>query len=209
MIINVDLLRNSRMNEHPFRWIQLRDFIPLKTAKELEESFPIHSLRESVGREGHYHLHDMTLVDQDEILPETLELPAIWRGLAQDLASPEYKKIIQELTCTNLDSCQLKVRLCEYQSGNWMLPHTDQPDRVVTQIIYLSEGWQSEWGGSLDILSSMNEEDIVQRLYPLFRSSALFVRSDESYHAVAPVSELASVTRKTILIQFIAQSVKR
>lgn len=206
MIVNVDLIHSSCMNENPFRWIHLRDFLSSKNAHELGRTFPVNRLRESVGREGHYHLYDMTLVDQDEILPDTFELSPIWRDLVQELVSLEYKKAIQELTCTNLDSCELKVRLCEYQTGNWMLPHTDKADRVVTQIIYLSEGWKPEWGGSLDILNSMDGEDIVYRVYPIFSSTVLFVRSDVSYHAVAPVSKLAPVTRKTILIQYIAKS---
>ena len=191
------------MCEHPFRWVQVRNFLRDQDVRRLAREYPTEHFSASVSREGHYRLWDRSVIDHGDFVGPLSDLTPIWRELLDTLVSEEYRQAIVNLTGADLDSCLLKVRLCRYGPGNWMLPHTDKPSRVVTQIIYLTEHWDPSWGGSLQILNSPAPEDKVTELAPEFNSTAMFVRSDTSWHAVTAVSPSATDTRRTVLVQFV------
>ena len=203
-MLDVSSLQSVQPHDQPFCWAHIKPFLPEATAVQLAREFPDAHFQESVGRSGHYHLWDRTIVEQGEIQAIN-DMSDLWRAMTQTLLSPEYRATLERLMQVDLSDCLLKVRLCKYGVGNWMLPHTDRPDRVLTHIIYLTEHWDTAWGGSLQILASPEADDIVEEIHPLFNTAVMFVRSDHSYHAVAAVNEQARDTRRTILAQFVRQ----
>ncbi len=203
MIFVKDLFRKAVVHEHPFRWIYILDYLPEIFIKELISQFPKKLLEDIEGRQGHYKLAEFTAVDQGKPLPVVTSLSTTWRGMIELLMSSEYRAAIEDLTAVDLTGCLLKIRPSQYGPGNWMQPHTDKEDRVVTQIIYLTKTWHPEWGGALRILNSMDEKDLVTEVFPMFNTSVIFVRSERSFHAVMPVHESCPETRRTILVQFI------
>ena len=49
---------------------------------------------------------------------------------------------------------RIDASLCRYPPGCSLLPHTDRPIRVATQVAYFNQEWRREWGGMLRILRS-------------------------------------------------------
>lgn len=191
----------------PFSWAQVSDLLDAAYAEELADHFPSSVLRESRSPQGHYLLRDRTLIEAGEQTATAAALHGVWRQLLDWLLTPEYRTFVSEATGADLAGCRLKVRLCEYGPGTFMTAHTDRPDRVATQILYLSRSWDRSWGGGLDIMTSPDDADpaaVAASVWPRFNTSVLFARSDHSYHAVRPVSPDAPELRRTLLVQFVA-----
>lgn len=203
-MINYAVFNRERLRTEPFKWVALSEMLDQSSAVALHEQFPHGSLRESRSESAHYLLADRTVIDEGRCVPGDA-LPAVWASLVDELLAPTYRNAVEDVLSVDLTGTKLKVRLCRYDAGCWMLPHTDRPDRVVTQITYLNPDWQPEWGGSLRILNSLDEADVAAELYPLFNTSVAFVRSDDSFHSVAPVTEAARTSRLSILQQFVRQ----
>ncbi|MEV4443752.1 2OG-Fe(II) oxygenase [Streptomyces sp. NPDC049577] len=194
----------------PFSWARVSGLLDPGYAGLLADEFPSAALRESRSPQGHYLLRDGTVIEAGERTPAAAALPGSWQRLLDWLLGPAYRSFVSEATGAALDGCRLKVRLCEYGPGTFMTAHTDRPDRVATQILYLTRSWDAGWGGGLDIMTSPDDDDpaaVAASVRPRFNTSVLFARSDRSYHAVRPVSEAAGAPRRTVLAQFVADAV--
>lgn len=201
-MIYTQTISSGLLHKEPFSWCRIPQFFSEESARYLSSSFPDQYFRDSVSAAGHYQLSDRSVIDEGKMENISDFTPA-WKELMEDLLSRDYSQAISTLFGIDLSGTQLKVRLCKYKADCWMLPHTDRVDRVITQIIYLTEGWDEQWGGNLLLLRSDDETDVAGIIPPAFNSSILFMRSDQSWHSVQGVDKSASGTRNTILIQFI------
>jgi Rps23 Pro-64 3,4-dihydroxylase Tpa1-like proline 4-hydroxylase len=105
-------------------------------------------------------------------------------ALAEVLSSPDYRRAVAALTGTPLDGADLTLDVWEYRSGDWLAPHVDKPEKLVTHIFYFTERWAIGDGGRLLILSSSDASDVARALAPRIGCSTLLVRSETSWHAV-------------------------
>ncbi|MGW4057585.1 2OG-Fe(II) oxygenase family protein [Amycolatopsis sp. NPDC004747] len=191
----------------PFAWAAVSGLLDTAYAEELADRFPSGLLRESRSPQGHYLLRDCTVIEAGERTAVAAALPEPWHRLLDWLLTPDYREFVRSATGAELTGCRLKVRLCEYGAGTFMTAHTDRPDRVATQILYLSRSWRPDWGGGLDILTAPEDDDpaaVAASIRPDFNTSVLFARSDRSFHAVRRISPRAPVPRRTVLAQFVA-----
>jgi SM-20-related protein len=202
-MLNLAAFHAASPRNDPFRYAHFALPLLPDAAETLEADFPHASLRESRSEAAHYLLADRTIIDRGEIVEDDTPLPDSWAGLACQLVDGAYKRAVERLLDVRLDDTALKARICRYDAGCWMLPHTDRVDRVVTQIIYLNREWDPHWGGGLRILRSLSEDDLVAEIVPAFNTSVAFVRSDTSYHSVAAVSTAARHARMSLLLQYV------
>lgn len=186
----------------PFAYLLLDAPFDRDRARDLARHFPQQGFRESIGRDGHYALWDRSLVDEQHGLVALDDLSSPWRSLVAQFTAQDYRDTVARLTGVALANARLKLRLCKYPPGGWMQPHTDRPDRLVTQTFYLTEDWDDAWGGELVVLRSSAVDDVACTVRPRFNSSFLFARSDRSFHAVRPVASAARI-RLSILAQFV------
>ena len=201
-LIDYDVLQHSApVHREPFTWVLIDDLFSASAIDFLVEEYPTEGFTPSISDNGHYRLDDQTVVEYGTCV-NLDHLSPLWREVIADVMDPAYRRTIAQLTEVDLSETTMKVRLCKYPPGGWMLPHTDQPRRVVTQIIYLNPEWEASWGGHLQILGSERADDVVESVSPKRNRSVLFVRSDTSYHAVTPVDEACGKTRRTLLVQF-------
>jgi len=203
-MFNYDSFSESLLRTNPFKWAHLRDVLPSAVALELAREFPSDSLSLSESAHSHYMLWDRTVIDAGSLICEGPPLPRVWDELLREILSDTYRDAVESLTGTSVRGCALKVRLCRYAAGCWMLPHTDKQDRVVTQVLYLTPGWDGGWGGRLQILNSDEASDVACEVAPEFNTSVVFVRADNSFHAVAPVGDGIDRDRLSLLIQYIS-----
>jgi hypothetical protein len=82
-------------------------------------------------------------------------------------------------------------------------PHTDQPSKILTHLLFLNEQWLSNWGGCLQILNSQEPDSIYQEILPLSNYSVVFIRADNSWHMVNPVTKEAPKYRLAAQVAFL------
>jgi len=202
MFTNLENNSNFKLNTQPYTWATIDTFFEEKTAQRLESEWPTLHFSHSASQKSHYNLWDRSIVERGQL--ETIEdMTETWKKLFYDFLSPAYKNTMEKMIGIDLSNTELKIRLCKYEGECWMSPHTDQKSRVVTQIIYLTEGWEKEWGGNLLILNSVEPYSVARQVPPMFNTSVLFRRSDNSFHEVQNVNNLAKYPRKSILVQFV------
>jgi Rps23 Pro-64 3,4-dihydroxylase Tpa1-like proline 4-hydroxylase len=126
-----------------------------------------------------------------------------WPELVDQVISPTYRRVLGDLLTIDLVGTSIEARLCRYSHGCWMAPHTDNLDKVATQIIYFNPEWRYDWGGCLRLLRSNRSGDVASEILPLLGTSVILVRSDQSWHEVAPVSGGIRATRLSLLVHFL------
>ncbi|MFC7304489.1 2OG-Fe(II) oxygenase [Streptomyces monticola] len=199
----LDGLANTRLRSAPWRYAWLDRAVAPAFAAGLAAAFPsdrLDRLDRSERRTGDktYRLgtHGIDLGDR-------AQWPGgPWPQLLATLACPAYTTAVARLTGVDLSGARLAVSLWEYGSGDWLAPHVDKADKLVTQILYLSAGWTEEHGGRLLVLDGPDTARTVAAHAPLPGSSAVLVRSRTSWHAVeSPAS--AAPPRRSLTATFL------
>ncbi|MEV6423572.1 2OG-Fe(II) oxygenase [Streptomyces sp. NPDC051662] len=210
-VLDLPALRRAELAERPYHWAELSGTLlgpPGRTARQLEEEFPARGFRltERTGGDSEktYRTRNLPLITRGRPVAESLAfLSPLWRRLVDELASPGYRAAVAEATGCPLGRCVIEARAVRYGPGYWIAPHTDRPDKVVTQLWYFNSEWPARWQGSLRILGSPAADDIRAEIAPRPGSSVLLVRSADSWHSVTPVSAAASQDRRTLLVHFV------
>lgn len=191
----------GRLHRQPFEFWELDETFPPSLAVELARSFPSERFKPNLGREGRYKLAERAIIDGGaECEVDDLQPP--WRALTRSFLSESYRRFIEERTGANLAGTSLKVRLYSYVGGDWMGPHTDPADRASTHLIYLSEHWKPDWGGTLQFLSTSDSQNVARELVPRLNVSVIFRRSESSFHAVTAVKAGVEEVRQVVIAQF-------
>ena len=197
-------------HDYPFRWIETPGIFDPAIAAELSRTFPDEALtlHERVEKfaEKQYRMRSLVVADVHDAAcgQPGFVVSKTWTAVQSWLLSPGYRASVELLTNLDLSRTKVQVRLCSYDSSHWMGPHTDRPETRATHVIYLSREWDSIYGGALQLHCSPAADDVARRVYPLWNTGVLLVRSDESWHSVEPVRECTDM-RRSILIHFVAQ----
>jgi Rps23 Pro-64 3,4-dihydroxylase Tpa1-like proline 4-hydroxylase len=179
----LDTLRTTTLRPDPWPHCYLENALPGTIAAEIESSFDRIGLAPvaATNREKTYRMHTRRVdLTSDVRLPS----PA-WRQLVEALRDQRYRAALGELTGVALADTKLTIDLWEYRAGDWLAPHVDKPEKVVTQLFYFSKDWRPDVGGHLLVLDSADApERPRRRLRPVTGASAVLVRSASSWHAV-------------------------
>lgn len=188
----VDRLRAARMTSRPWAHTYVADTLPADDVERLSRSFVDFPLVdcEETEREKTYRF---ATVDLDARLAR--EVDGGWAALVGALTGPDYRAVMSELTGVPLADSTLSLALWEYRGGDWLAPHVDKPDKLVTQIFYFTEDWVEDHRGRLLILDAPDTAAVSHALPPRSGGSAILVRSESSWHAVEPLSASATPRR--------------
>jgi SM-20-related protein len=187
------------VSDEPFPWVLAADFLDDRVASRLAESFPRTSFRFAGGGAPGYRFRYRTLISRSNVVAD--DLPLVWCELAEAFTSAEYRRVLGGLVGCATDDLRVDAALCVYERGCWLSPHTDREMRVVTQVVYLNREWDSAWGGSLRLLRSDRMDDVAAEVVPAFNSSVVFRRTEDSWHAVAPLASGVDQSRRSLLLQ--------
>lgn len=134
----------------------------------------------------------------------TLDSPipgGLWREGLKAFGSGAYREALGSLTGVRLCDADVTFDLWEYVGGDWLSPHLDKPEKLVTQVIYLTPGWREGAGGRLLIQERDEPASAVCRIPPRFGNATILVRSDSSWHAVESVGP-GSPPRRSLTVTF-------
>mgnify|MGYP001070569340 CR=1 FL=1 len=163
-------LRDANWRTDPWHYAHIPAVLPAQVAERVAAEFPAALLARCSRPNGEKsYSFGTAAIDADTRWAEdATALPE----LIEALAGNEYRKSLGELTDTDLTDAQLTIGLWEYAAGHWLAPHVDKEEKVVTQIFYVTEGWQENDGGRLLILGSSDQKDIRAAHAPALGSSA-------------------------------------
>lgn len=176
----LDQVAGTELSRHPWPHAYLPNALPADLALRLSRSFDDMDMEffEQTDKAKSYRLRTTGLSGDQE--PHNRD----WSALRDVLSSTDYRDRVSELTGIPLADSAFTLDLWEYRSGDWLAPHLDKPEKVVTQIFYLTEGWQPEHDGRLLVLTADDQASVDRALPPRLGSSAILVRSQKSWHAV-------------------------
>jgi Rps23 Pro-64 3,4-dihydroxylase Tpa1-like proline 4-hydroxylase len=189
--------RSARLTTVPWSFSYLDEALPRDLATRLSRLFGELDLVACERQEGHKSYRFLTTTfDGASRVSDTQCM-----SLLDFLRGDEYRELMSGLTGLVLDGCRCTLSFWEYQGGDWLAPHVDKPDKLVTQIFYLTESWNDGEGGRLLILTDSDWRSVMHALPPRLGSSSVIVRSEESWHAVERVPPGAA-PRKSLTVTF-------
>jgi SM-20-related protein len=191
-------VRSATMTATPWAHAYLPETWPAGVALNLSRSFGGFELTrcERTEREKSYRFGTAEL-GTPGAKPPTQE----WSAVIEVLCGREYRDAVSELTGVPLAGSRFTLNVWEYGAGDWLAPHVDKPDKIVTQIFYLTEDWQDGDAGRLLVLENADVSSAVHALPPRLGASAILVRSETSWHAVEPPAA-SGVKRRSITATF-------
>lgn len=204
-MINLDHIRNHRLETDPFRWAAISDLFAPGDAAALAATYPCDHFKlvSGYGGEKDYEYEARPLIAMGAAgasFPDRLS--DAWRTLANDLLSPEYRAAMSALTGHDLARTLLEVNVFHYGPGCSLGAHTDLPEKLVTHVLYFNRSWNRADGGCLSILRSNNPADRAAEILPVVGNSCVLVRSDASWHAVSRVVNHAASSRRSMTVTF-------
>ncbi len=207
MIINCQAIPSSLIQREPFLWGLASDIFVQSAQIDLTDAYPRHGFTRCArtsGPQKHYSFELLNLVVKDQVLDETKQyIDDKWLNMATSLLSVSYKQSVSQKLGINLDSTTTSIGFYKFGQNDFVSPHVDNENKVLTQIFYFNRFWDKSWGGDLKILGSKKPDDVIFSLAPLSNFSTLIARSEHAWHMVSPVTAHASSPRLSLQLEFI------
>jgi len=190
---------DSVVSSEPFTWAVIRGFFAADTAETLLRTFPRSGFDLAGNGTPSFRFYYRPLVRKGDVHDSVRTLHESWQELAHAMISKAYASRLCELVSVPpAGRWAIDAGLCVYSANCSLKPHTDRPIRVLTQVTYLQDRWDPAWGGTLRILHSDRADDVAAEIIPEHNQSVVFVRSDSSWHAVTPVTQVRRRRRSLI-----------
>jgi SM-20-related protein len=166
-LLNLDKLRNTRVETDPFNYLIVPGFIGADTVRHLNATYP------NIEKGGSYPV---------ESLDQTMGIKAV----IDELDGEAFEKIIEDKFDVALNGRPKMYSLRGYTRAKDGSIHTDSKDKIITVLLYLNDNWQQP-GGRLRILRSGTDVDNFAAEVPPDNGTLLiFKRADNSWHGHHP-----------------------
>ena len=198
-------ISSAQLHTDPYRWAEIGELFRPGDAHKLAETYPMDHFKKLAGKGGEkdYDYDARSLLRMGAATASFAgSLSPAWRNLASDLASPGYRNAMSLLIGLDLSEAPLEVNVFHFGPGSSLGPHPDLSDKLVTHVLYFNSAWQPTEGGCLQILRSARADDVAREIVPLVGNSAVIVRADNSWHAVAPVIGTSHESRRSVTVTF-------
>lgn len=198
-------IKSGLLQSNPFSWALLENLYSTEDAETLASSYPHDHYKTVTGYDGEkdYFYEARALIAMGAVaISHPDDLSEAWKALANDLLSKTYRESMSQLTGYDLMTASLEVNIFHYGPGASLGPHLDLKTKIVTHVLYFNKTWDMNDGGYLTILNSKNPEDIFKAVSPIVGNSAVIVRSEKSWHAVAKVASDCQWSRRSLTATF-------
>ncbi len=205
-MICLHALRYALVKKDQQRWALLSNLISPQYHHDLYCAYPtdgfVRCIRDR-GPKKHYSFHLQNLILENKYSPTMYSVHKIWVELVQQLMSDAYNNALSRCLDISLQSTYINISFYRFDKGDWVAPHIDNEDKIVTQIFYFNPIWSNIWGGCFKLLASHRMEDEQFSVPPLVNFSVAIARSLEAWHCVNPVAEIAKTSRLSLQLEFI------
>jgi Rps23 Pro-64 3,4-dihydroxylase Tpa1-like proline 4-hydroxylase len=115
-----------------------------------------------------------------------------FEGVIRALAGRPFIRLLERCSGLRLGECELRVHALG--AGDMLRAHTDRwARRRLTFLLYLTEGWRSEYGGTFTLIGPGGLSTPVP---PTFNSLVLFDLACDTRHFVTPITRAAGPRRR-------------
>jgi GT2 family glycosyltransferase len=202
-VLDVDALRAADLEVVPFGWAFVPQALDCPAAQTLLRTFPVDGFWLIDGEDGEksytYAARPLVTLGADRPV-DAPDLDPLWSQLALDLVSDAYRDALGDLIGEALDDALMEASIWRWDQGHQLGPHRDMTEKIATQVIYFSDEWRPEWGGTLRLLNSADPADVFCDVLPGNGSSSILVRSDHSWHAVTRITGAAPAPRRSVIV---------
>jgi SM-20-related protein len=166
-IISLDSLRGAPLNDDPFPFVVIENFLRSEYAANVARDFP------AIKSRGSFPLTEVSG-------------GTTFQRLVAELNSAELKAAIAEKFEVNLDDRSTMITVRGQASSRDGRIHTDTKSKFLTMLLYLNPVWDAE-GGWLRILKNGKSlDDYVAEIPPTFGTCLLFKVTDNCWHGHKP-----------------------
>ena len=224
-MLNFQSIRTTAMQKAPYNWALIKNLLSTEASLELAVSFPYEEFRLSEGEGYGYSWGKMLATSEDislmlkssdnrwrqrmaqgRLTYDLGHLSNVWQQLIEGLWTDSYRAAIAEMSGLELNNCVMDIGFRRYKLGQLHHPHTDEPNKVLTHLLFFNQQWSEDWGGCLRILKDSQPESAFQDILPLSDSSVVIVRSNNSWHMVTPLTCPVSECRLALRVAFFRNS---
>ena len=179
-IIRLAALRDTPLNDDPFPFVVLENFLRPEFATEVARDFP------AINSRGSFPLSEVSG-------------GATFQRLVAELNSAELKAAIAAKFDVNLDDRSTMITVRGQASARDGRIHTDTKSKFLTMLLYLNPVWEAE-GGWLRILKNgKNLDDYVVEIPPTFGTCLLFKVTENCWHGHKPFKG----TRRVLQLNYV------
>lgn len=220
-MINFQSILTTAIQKVPYNWALIENMLSPEACLELSASFPQEEFWLSQG-EGYKYFWGKMLARESDIpimlkssddrwrqrvaegrmTSELGHLSQIWQQLIKEIWTDAYRTAMSKISGLDLKDCLMDVGFRRYATGHGHYPHTDEPQKVLTHLLFFNRQWSKDWGGYLRILNNAHPESTFQDILPLSHSSVVIMRSDRSWHTVTPVTCPVTECRLAVRVAF-------
>jgi hypothetical protein len=202
---DIERLAHEYRGASPYPHIVLDDFLEGDMAKKAAGEFP----PLDPGTWNNYlHVNERKFSNID---------PATWgptlQAIMEQLNSPRFVRIVEQLMGVEhlfADPSLEGGGLHQSSTGGFLNmhadftvhPHNRKWRRRANLILYLNEGWQSEWGGDLELWSA-DMKECVKRVSPIGNRLLIFTTDPTSFHGHPdPMTCPDGVARRSLALYY-------
>lgn len=210
-MIELSSITSALIRNEDVIWALTSNLIKSSVQEDLIKAYPQHGFSKAIrdkGTKKHYSFNLLDLVLNNNIVDDPdKNVDEIWYKFANILLTDEYIELISKKMNINLKDASINIGFYKFNPGDWVEPHIDNPNKLVTQIFYFNEFWDYKWGGYLKLLNSKNAFDEYFSVPPLINYTAILTRSNSAWHMVTPVNDVAKTSRLSMQLEFIDPTV--
>lgn len=179
-ILRLDALRAAPLQESPFPFVIIENFLRADCADELSKDFP------EIKSRGSFPLSQ-------------LECGESFARLTAELCGPDLRTAIEEKFAVDLSGRRTLLTVRGMTGKRDGRIHADTRSKFVTLLLYLNNGWQSK-SGRLRILNNPHDlEDYVVEIPPTFGTCLIFKVTDNCWHGHKPFAG----ERRTLQLNYV------
>ncbi|MEH2298160.1 MAG: 2OG-Fe(II) oxygenase [Nostoc sp.] len=220
-MLNFQSILTTAMQKAQLYGALIKNLLSTEASLELAVSFPYEEFRLSEGEGYGYSWGKMLATSEDislmlkssdnrwrqrmeqgRLTYDLGHLSNVWQQLIEGLWTDSYRAAIAEMSGLELNNCVMDIGFRQYKLGQLHHPHTDEPNKVLTHLLFFNQQWSEDWGGCLRILKDSQPESAFQDILPLSDSSVVIVRSNNSWHMVTPLTCPVSECRLALRVAF-------
>ena len=197
----------------PFRHIAIDSFLDEDFARSLLESFPASDETLAINENGE--------VGGKVVHENIASLAPVWQELDKLVACKEFREMISGITGIaglQFDPHYFGGGAHENLHGQSLNPHVDfnfhpktRQHRRLNLILYLSPGWDPDWGGSIQLhrVPYQKSENEIVTITPVFNRCVIFETSECSWHGFKRIDlpeNKRHLSRKSFVLNYYTNS---
>ena len=202
----LELEKKILVEQDPYPHASIKDFLPRQMCEEISKDFKFPDSDPGAGIEDKVFQKTKRGLSKIELMPNTIQ------NLINTLNSKQFLSILEKkFNLKNLvpDPTLFGGGMHESFRGGYLKIHSDfvfikkrKLKRMLNLLIYLNEGWQNNWGGSIELWTE-NMSKMFLKLSPHINNALIFRTDLESNHGFPdPIDCPENQSRKSIALYY-------